>query len=391
MTVSKPIVYVQKGRGPYTNTLDVLAQMDLRHVRGKKVLLKPNIGRAASPDTGIITNHDVVAAAVDGFTKAGAFVAIGESPIVGVDIKEAFEVSGITGIAKKRSCPLIELDKRRFIDVRVPDGVAVKALKVCPEVLEFDYVVSIPVMKMHMHTGVTLSVKNMKGCLWRKSKVKFHMLAPVKGDNEKPINIAIADMAGVLKPHMAIIDGTIGMEGLGPSAGSAKPMDVVVASFDPFAADAIACRLMGTHAQKIAHLRIGSDRGYGVIRDEDILVEPDNWLMWASDFELPPENLGFEFPGINVMDNQSCSACQSTLLLLLKRHKDKLFEYFPSEKPLNIAIGKGNADVPEGTICIGNCTSVCKDKGIFIQGCPPVGSEILKAVAAKMRNYSAKN
>ncbi|MBL0716725.1 MAG: DUF362 domain-containing protein, partial [Desulfosarcina sp.] len=43
----------------------------------------------------------------------------------------------------------------------VPEGRAIKSIKICPEVLEYDFVVSIPVMKMHMHTGVTLAVKNM--------------------------------------------------------------------------------------------------------------------------------------------------------------------------------------------------------------------------------------
>lgn len=383
--LAKPTVHVQGGKGPYENTRDVLARICLSHVSGKKVLLKPNVGRVAEPDTGIVTNYEVVAAAVDVFKKAGAFVAIGESPIVGTDINEAFEVSGIAGIAKKRNCRLIDMNIRRFVNLGVPYGAAVKNLKVCPEVFEFDYIVSIPVMKMHMHTGVTLSVKNMKGCLWRKSKAKFHMLKPVKGNNDKPIDIAIADMSGVLRPHMAIIDGTIGMEGLGPSAGSPKALDVVVAGADTFAADAVACRLMGTDSSKVPHLRIAADRGYGIINDKKIAVTPQNWLTWASDFKPPPENLGFEFPNINVFDKNSCSACQSTLLLLLKRNMDKILEYFPKEKPLNIAIGKGNADVPEGTLCIGNCASVCKNRGIFIQGCPPVGSEIFKALENKTR------
>ena len=82
-------------------------------------------------------------------------------------------------------------------------------------------------MKMHMHTGVTLAVKNMKGCLWRKSKVDLHMLPPLPGHNEKTLDIAIADMSAILRPHLSIIDGTIGMEGLGPSAGKAKQMDAM--------------------------------------------------------------------------------------------------------------------------------------------------------------------
>ena len=88
-----PKIFVAGGDGPYKNTTLLLQKIDLSFARGKQVLLKPNIGRAAEPDTGIVTNYMVVAAAIDAFRKAGAKVAVGESPIVGVDIKEAFEKS----------------------------------------------------------------------------------------------------------------------------------------------------------------------------------------------------------------------------------------------------------------------------------------------------------
>ncbi|MDY6953930.1 MAG: DUF362 domain-containing protein, partial [Thermodesulfobacteriota bacterium] len=260
-----PSVHVAAGKGPYANTCAALSEVDFSSARGKRVLLKPNAGRVAPPGQGIVTDPQVVAAVIDCFKEAGAQVAIGESPIVGVKALEAFDTSGITAIAEKRHCPLIDMNARPFVKVPVPDGLAIDSLKVCPEVFEYDLVVSVPVMKMHMHTGVTLAVKNMKGCLWRRSKVALHMLPPVEGREEKPIDIAIADMSGVLRPHLAIIDGTVGMEGLGPSAGQAKPLDAVVVSADAFAADAVACRLMGTEAEQIPHLRLGAERGYGVI------------------------------------------------------------------------------------------------------------------------------
>jgi uncharacterized protein (DUF362 family) len=358
-------------------------QVDLSPARGKRVLLKPNVGRVAPPEAGITTHPQVVAAAIDVFTEAGADVAVGESPILGVKAMEAFDAAGITSIAKERDCPLIDLDARRFVEVPIPNGVAIQSLKVCPEVLEYDFVASMPIMKMHMHTGVTLAVKNMKGCLWRRSKVGLHMLQPVEGSDEKPIDIAIADLAEVLRPHLSIIDGTIGMEGLGPSAGEAKSLDVVVTSADVFAADAIACQLMGTAAKDIPHLRIGAECGYGVIDLGAISVTPDNWRDWCSIFAPPPENLSMEFPNIEVLDKNSCSACVSTLFLFLKHYRDQLFDYFPSESCLCIAIGKGHEEVPEGTLCIGNCVAPHRDDGIFIPGCPPVSSEILTTISGK--------
>ena len=380
---SRPRVYVTRGGGPYANTRAALGELDLSSLRGKRVLLKPNAGRIAPPGSGVITDPRVVAAAIDAFKEAGAEVAVGESPIVGVRAPDAFDAIGITRLAEERDCQLIDLDLRPSVKVPVPEGIAINSLRVCPEILEYDFVVSIPVMKTHMHTGVTLAIKNMKGCLWRRSKVVFHMLPPVAGSPEKSINIAIADLSGVLRPHLSIIDGTVGMEGMGPSAGEARPFGVIVVSADGFAADAVACGLMGTRAEDVPYLRLGAERGYGVIDLTQIMVTPANWRDWIIAFAPPPENLSIKFPGINVMDKNSCSACQSTLFLFLKRYGDTIREYFPQGAAASFAIGKGHPEVPRGTVCVGNCTARHRDRGIFIPGCPPVGSEILHGLTGQ--------
>jgi uncharacterized protein (DUF362 family) len=376
-------VAVAHGQGPYHNTLAALKSISLEAVRGKRVLLKPNAGRVAHSGEGITTHAEVVAAAIDAFRQGGADVAVGESPITGVKTMEAFDATGIAAEAQKRNCPLLDMDKRRFVEMEIPDGRVLHKLKVCPEVLEFDVIVSIPVMKMHMHTDVTLSVKNMKGCLWRRSKVQLHMLPPIEGSDEKPINVAIADMASVLRPHLAIIDGTVGMEGLGPSAGQPKELDCVVVGADGFAADAVACRLMGTRAEDVPHLRMGAERGLGLIDIDRMEITPEHWQDWISPFAKPPQNLSIEFPRITVKDNNSCSACQSTLLLFLKDYADRIFDYLPDRQHLDIAIGKGHTELPEKTLCIGNCTAGFKQNNLYVPGCPPIASEILKKLTGR--------
>jgi uncharacterized protein (DUF362 family) len=306
---------------------------------------------------------------------------VGESPIVGVDVQAAFATAGMTAVAGHRDCPLIDMDRRPCLEVPVPGGQVLRSLKVCPEALEFDFLVSIPVMKMHMHTGVTLAVKNMKGCLWRRSKVELHMLPALAGSKDKPLDVAIADVASVLRPHLAIVDGTVGMEGLGPGAGRPKPLDAVVVSGDAFAADAVACQLMGTAAERVPHLRLGAERGYGAIDLDRLDVMPDRWRDAVSPFAAPPANLTIEFPNITIIDQNSCSACQSTLLLFLNRYKDRIFDYFPAQAAIHVAIGKFHAEPPEGTLLVGNCTAHHRGKGIFVPGCPPVGSQILAALA----------
>ncbi len=130
-------------------------------------------------------------------------------------------------------------------------------------------------------------------------------------------------------------------------------------------------------------MRLGAERGYGMIDLDRLTVTPDQWRDFAVPFAPPPGNLTIAFPNITVIDQSSCSACQSTLLLFLTRYKDRIFDYFPSQTSLHIAIGKGHAELPQATLLIGNCTAHHRGQGIFVPGCPPVGSQILAAISGK--------
>ncbi|MHC4336317.1 MAG: DUF362 domain-containing protein [Planctomycetota bacterium] len=99
LDASSPSVFCAWGEGPYSNTRKALASIDLSPSENKRVLLKPNVGRKVEPRTGITTHPQVVAAAIDAFIEAGADVAVGESPITGVRMFDAFETSGITSVA----------------------------------------------------------------------------------------------------------------------------------------------------------------------------------------------------------------------------------------------------------------------------------------------------
>jgi len=373
---SRRQVRVCSGDDAYRVTRQALESTPLGRASGARVLLKPNAGRMAPPMSGIDTHPDVVAAAIDAFKEAGADVSVGDSPIAGVRSLEALETCGIAEVSRGRGATLLDLDQRPPFIVELPLGTAIQQLKVCADIPEFDLVVSIPVMKTHMHTGVTLSVKNMKGCLWRRSKTDLHMLNPIEGHADRPLDIAIADMSVVLRPHLAIVDGIIGLEGLGPSAGARKPFGVVVVSADPYAADSVSCRLMGRDAGSIPHLRLGAERGLGEIQVERLQITPADWPALVQPFEEPPRELSLDFPGVRVLDENSCSACQSTLLMFLKRYGDHLFDYFGDERPVEIAIGKGHRELKPGTLCLGSCTIPHRNVGPFVPGCPPVASTI---------------
>ena len=171
------LVMVSKGKDPFQTTKQVLQKFPLPDLKGKKVLIKPNAARLASPGEGVTTHPGVVEATIDHLKEKGAGkIVIGESCIFGVNAQEAFRVTGMKEISEKRKVELIDLDQRSPMEIAIPGGRVIKKIKVPALLKEFDFIISIPVMKTHMHTQVTLSIKNMKGLLWRREKARFHQL-----------------------------------------------------------------------------------------------------------------------------------------------------------------------------------------------------------------------
>lgn len=384
--MAKPLVVVSKGKDPYSTTIKALKRFPLSDLKSKRILIKPNAARLASPGDGITTHPSVVSAVIDCLREKGAKdIAIGEGCIFGVDAHEAFQMTGMKEISEKKNVELIDLDRLDPAQWSIPCGELLKKVKVSAALKDFDWVVSIPVMKTHMHTRVSLSIKNMKGLLWRRQKAKLHHLRSSKKitRGHKELDFGIAEMARVLMPDLAVIDGTVGMEGMGPAYGKPKEMGLVLVSDSPLSADAVASRLMGFSPEEIPFLFLSAELGLGEIQLQNISVEPQDYLKWEDPFELPPSKFSIPFPDVTVYDEGSCSACLSTLLLFLQKYHQQLDDYRLNDNKVHIGIGKYLNACPDGTVLVGNCTSNIKKRGIFIKGCPPVSSEIMRTLDSR--------
>jgi uncharacterized protein (DUF362 family) len=373
--------------GPFQNAYDALTLLPLGRVGGCSVLIKPNIGRAAKAGQGINTHPLAIAGAICAVRDAGAArVVVGESPIVGVSTHEAFARAGIKEVAEKYGVELLDMDEKKPVKIEIPDSRILGHTRISPYVYDFDFILSLPVAKCHMHTGVTLSIKNMKGCLYRHEKVRYHQLeyAPGRVYEEKTLDSAISDLATVLLPHVSLIDGYTGMEGLGPSGGEAITSDFAVASWSPAAADMYACIMMGIDPQEIMHLRLVSERmGFSLdpAAYEVITKNGADYRNHIVPYARPPKSISFKYPHVVVYDCDSCSACQSTVMLFLRRFKDDMSQYLLDDGKFHIGIGKGlDNTIKNGTVLIGNCTKRMKDMGLYIPGCPPVPTRIYEAI-----------
>ena len=383
-------IVVVSDDSPYSGAFQALSQAGLPDVSGKRVLLKPNAGRAVPPAMGVTTHPEVVAAAIDFFLERGASVRIGESPILGVTAQQTFESTGIAEVANARQVELVDFDARPARILPLPRGRVLSELRFCPDALEADLLVSIPVMKTHMHTVVSLGLKNIKGCLHGREKVRLHQIdRPADFPEQlKTLDAAIADLATVLLPDVTLIDGSVGLEGLGPSAGSPKTLGLFVAGRNCLAADAVAAHLMGFNPADIPHLRLAADATDLSIDLADISTTPANLGPLVNPFAPAPTELSVEYPGIAVHDCDSCSACLSTVVMLLERYHSELLDYAGPDDKLHIALGKSVGQIPPGTVLIGNCTAAKKAHGLLIKGCPPVASDILAAIRKAGKNQS---
>lgn len=376
------LVSVAGGKGPFNNVKKALSELDLSRLKNQKVLVKPNIGRSASPGRGYNTHPQAVAAILDVMREIGVSeLAVGESPLVGINTLEAFDKGGITKVAQKYNARLIDFDASPPVLKEVINGRVLSDTKICSAVYDYDFLISVPVAKTHMHTGVTLGIKNMKGCLYRHEKVKYHQLEYLdKEYPEKTLDSAISDLATILLPDLTVIDGYIGMEGLGPSGGNPIQSDFALASWHPMGADIFGCLLMKHDPAEVPYLRLIAERMDLSINFRDYQVIPEDYSKYIVEYQKPPTNISVEYPDIKVYEKEACSACLSTLMLFLRRFKDDMAQYVLHDGKFHIAIGKGVSDAAEGTVFVGNCTRFMKDKGIFVKGCPPVPTRIYEAI-----------
>jgi uncharacterized protein (DUF362 family) len=384
----RPVCSVARGKNVRKTVVEALGRIDLPDLDGKRILLKPNIGRNVPPRTGVDTNPDVTEAVFEFLSGAyDASFFIGDSPILGVDCREAFANSGHGGFLDREDIEFVDLDSRRPITLEIPDGRVLKKIKVTGYLNDFDYVVSIPVLKMHMHTGASLGYKNMKGMLYKREKVKLHQLHMPEAKEaygHKELDLAIADLAMVLEPDLVVCDATFGLEGMGPSAGDRRRLDTVIASNDYLAADLVALAIVGLDIEHVPHLKLIAEQKGGVTSLADIATIPEDIGRFRVDFAVPPTEIVIENHMVNLLDEGSCSACQSSVYLFLKNNEALIGDYIGECGHFNIAIGSDVADVPEDTFLIGNCTVCHKDKGTFLVGCPPSQTIVMETVREKL-------
>ena len=118
-------------------------------------------------------------------------------------------------------------------------------------------IVHLPTIKTHGHTTMTGAMKNAFGGLITKNRHHCH----------KKIHEVLVDLLALqqeIHPGLfAVMDGTVAGDGAGPRTMIPREKDLLLASADQVAIDAISAKLMGYDPMRIKFIKLAHDRGLG--------------------------------------------------------------------------------------------------------------------------------
>lgn len=251
-------------------------------IKGKSILLKPNLVEVQIGAEHINTHPLVVRGAAEAFLGLGAGrVLVGEGPGHCRDTLYVLEGSGLADTLYEDRIPFVDLNNDTLTGLRNQGKLTRLKTLILPATLrQVDWVVSLAKMKTHHWAGVTLSMKNLFGVMpgiaygWPKNVL-----------HQEGIEPSILDINATLKPHFAIVDGIIGMEGDGPIMGTPKAAGVLVMGRNLPAVDATCCRVMGIDPHRVPYLHAASD-WLGPVDEKLIVQRGENLAEVRTDFEL---------------------------------------------------------------------------------------------------------
>lgn len=278
----KSRVYIAKTENNTRETIEkALAFVGWKKLVGNNstIFVKPNF-TFPEHKPGVTTTPNLLEKILATLKEQTERVIVGESDGGNNSFKaeEAFKGHNMLKICERTGVELVNLSKQP--SKRIKARVLGKQVEVeIPKILleEIDLFFNIPVLKLHVLTGVSLTLKNLWG---------LHP-DPMRCVQHQNLSQKLVLITKVLPEQLIIIDGTYTLEGRGPLLGKPKKRNLLLASNNPVAADTLACLLMGINPKKIEHIQVAHKAGLGPTSLDKIETNTNNWNQYVT--PLKPE------------------------------------------------------------------------------------------------------
>ncbi|MHC4187027.1 MAG: DUF362 domain-containing protein [Planctomycetota bacterium] len=253
------VISIVKGSDRVINVdkaIELLGGIERFVNKGETVIIKPNVAFASAPMLGATTRPELVAEVVRlCLNKAQARkVIVTDNPIN--NPRSCFTLSGI-GKAASEAGAIVILPKSHLFKLTTLEGG--KLIRDWPIFYEpfskVDKVIGISPIKDHRRSGASMTMKNWYGLLGGRRNI-FH----------QDINGIISELAMMVKPSLAILDGVDVMITNGPTGGSLSDLrktNTLIASTDMVAADSYGCGLLDMKVSDLPYLSKAEKAGVG--------------------------------------------------------------------------------------------------------------------------------
>jgi hypothetical protein len=171
-----------------------------------------------------------------------------------------------------RWVPFVSKAKMRVLGDIFPEGLKI------PEYFIGKNILHLPTVKCHIYTGTTGSMKNAFGGLLNSRRHYTHSVI------HETLNDLLAIQKEIHAGIFTVMDGTVCGNGPGPRTMIPVEKDLMLASGDCTAIDAVAAKMMGFDPMQLRFIRIAHESGLGKGRPEEIQILGD---------DVSQENWGF--------------------------------------------------------------------------------------------------
>ena len=276
-----------------TTLLDTWGGMEHFVKPGDRVLLKPNLLTGSRPTKECVTRIELVAAVARQVQAVGGKPFLGDSPAFGSAQGVAL-ANGYAPLLAELNLPLVEFQGKRY----AVDSDQFQHLRLSKEAMEADVVINLPKVKSHMQLTVTLGVKNLFGCVPGKMKAWWHMEA---GKDKERFGAMLVETARAIDADLTILDGIIGHEGNGPSAGEPRFLGWLGAADNVFALDRAVIDILGVDPAQVPTIVAADRLGYAPAYTDLIfpLLSPSDLSM--QDWKLPDNLMPIDFGAPRVL------------------------------------------------------------------------------------------
>lgn len=350
-----------------TKVFDLLGGVSSLIEAGSTVVLKPNAGHEAPPESAVCTSPAVVRAVVREVKKANPKrIIIAEAAAVGCDTMKCFEISGIAKVAEEEGVELIDIKRDRdLINVPVRGHRSnIDHVKLPRFLVEAEHIINLPIMKAHASMVFSCALKNIKGVVQDRVHMDMH---------KENLTMAMMDVWWAVRADLNIVDCINAAGGYSPHTPVPEYIGCVLGSKDPVAVDRISCDLTGIDPVLVDYFKVAEECGLGNTREEDIEVVGEKVEDHAINLWVPYLAGMDSWPEYNILHKNACSSCQA--LLAINMEQAKAMGVYDKNSDKTIVIGRKDeipADIPKDKLILhGNCTKKWADRGTFIPGCPP--------------------